>query len=66
MPQVVPVQIDLRELIAIDPSARPGTRRLDAMRQQHERFARRSNRALVFAGGSAESLAVGAKESAPL
>jgi hypothetical protein len=34
--QVVPVQIDLRELLAIHPSARPGPCRLDAVRDEYE------------------------------
>ena len=66
VPQIVPVQIDLRQLLAIHPSPRSRSCRLDAMSKRHERFPRRSNRALVFAGGSAEGVPVGAKESAPL
>jgi hypothetical protein len=34
--QVVPVQIDLGELIAVHASTRPGSRRFDAIGQQHE------------------------------
>ena len=60
VPQVVPVQIDLRELLAIDPSACPGPRRLDAVSEQHERLPCGPDGALVYAGRSAEGESVGA------
>ena len=37
MTQIVKVQIDLGELLAMHPSARPGSRRFDTMRAQHDR-----------------------------
>ena len=66
MPQIVPVQIDLRELLAIDPSARPGPRRLYAMREQHERCTCRSDRALILTGRRAEHESLWAEEAPAL
>jgi hypothetical protein len=65
VPQVVPVQIDLRELLAIDPPARPRSRRLDAVSEQNKRLPSGADCALVHAGRCAEGESVGAKESAP-
>src|SRR5471032_465001 len=60
------MQIDVRELLAIDPSARSRPRRLDAVSEQHERLPGGPDGALVLAGRAAEGVPVGAKESAPL
>ena len=64
--QVVPVQIDLRELLTVDPSARLASRRLDTVSEQHKRLPSGPDRALVLTRRSAEGVPVGAKESAPL
>ncbi len=66
MSQVVPVQIDFGELVAIDSSMRSRTRWLDAVGQQDERLPRRTDRALVLAAGPAEYVRLWAEEAPPL
>ena len=66
VPQIVPVQFDLRQLLAIHPSPRSCSCRLDAMSQQHERFPRRADRALVLSGPCAEHVRLWAEEASTL
>src|SRR5476649_1592428 len=65
MPQVVPVQIDLCELLAIDPSARPCSCRLDAVSEQYDRLPSGADGALILTRRRAEGVPVGAQESTP-
>src|SRR5262249_11120946 len=64
--QIVPVQIDLGELVAVHASTHPGPRPFNAVRLQHERFPGGSDRALVLALRRAEYEALGAEEPSSL
>src|SRR5688572_20230460 len=65
MAQVVPVQIDFGELVAIDSSVRSCPRGLDAVGQQNERLPRRTDRALVLAARPAEHIRLWAEKAPP-
>ena len=60
------MQINSRELFSIDAPAARGSGGLDPVREQHERLPGGSDRALKFAGGSAERVRFQTEESAPL
>lgn len=54
VPQVMPVQVDIGELLTVHAAVRARARRLNAVREQNERLPGGPNGALIFAVLTAE------------
>lgn len=66
VPEVVPMEIDLGEMLAIHAAVRARARRLDTVSDQYERLPGRADRALILASRGAEHVCLRAEESTSL